>query len=80
MSQLKDVCPFWLTGSGITVGLQVQQEVAADEAGHPRHVQRDQNVLTDPTPKTHLPAPPIKTLLDPATKSHPRGKAGHYHN
>lgn len=75
---LTDICPLGLIGSGVTVGHPAQRGVAADEAGHPHRVQsgpKDQNAPTAHTLKTHLPALPIKTPRDPATKSPPRGKA-----
>lgn len=77
ISRVTDICPLRLTGSGVTAGHPARRGAAADEAGRPRLVrsgQRDQSAPTDRTLKTHLHALLIKTLLGPATKSHPRGK------
>lgn len=77
ISHLTDICPLRLTGSGATVGHQARHGVVADEAGRLLPVQsgrKDQNAPTDRTQKTHPPAPPIKTPLDPATKSPQKGK------
>lgn len=77
ISCVTDICPLRLIGSVVTVDHRAQRGAAADEAGRPHLVQsgpKDQSAPTDHTLKTHPHVLLIKTLLDPATESHPRGK------
>lgn len=75
-SVIRHVCPLGLAGSDITAALPVRRGAAAEEAAPPRLAPRDQNAPIDLILKTQLLVHPIKILLDPATKSHPRGETG----